>query len=172
MAGVSPSSPRGQLARRKAQRALFLRTVLRYSMQRIADSTLPCPSHEPDGMAGCTMCVTPMYASRGAASKVINKALSEEFPLDAAAKESMRREQLETLNVALARIMRDLLNGKVSPGDRARAANALERLLARQAKLTGLDAPARVVVTEDLDMQIDEALEALLSQPGDPSVLS
>lgn len=169
---TTPSSARAQLARRKLQRALFLRTVLQWSLQRIADSTLPCDVHVPDGRPDCDLCVTPMYSSRGAVSKVITKALAEEFPLDAEAKEQAKREQLATIREAVRKMITDVLNGK-DAADRARASNALERLLGRQAKLLGLDAPARVVVTEELDMAIDQELAALLEQqPTGPSDLS
>lgn len=156
------ASARAQL---RETRAVYMRAVLRYTYQQIADALFPCPDHESvGGLAGCDLC-EPMYSNRGTAMRAVDRALARDYDAGEAARTTLRSTQLATIEQLLRKAVQDAL-GKGAPQDRARAMLASVRLLERQAKLAGLDAPTRVTVTDELDEQIRQALEDLASTPA------
>lgn len=156
---------------------------MRRTYQQIADATLPCDEHRPIGGIDPEQCrlahetaravdgpdshpidCMPMYANRGTARRAVLEGLAEGYQISESDRDDLRREWLATIDTATQRLMRDVL----SPGDpidRARAASAVVRLMDRAAKLTGLDAPTRVTVTDELDEDLSAALAALAETP-------
>jgi hypothetical protein len=98
------------------------------------------------------------YADKSGAKKAYERALASLRDDLAPSIAQHRTEQLlrvETLLVGLWGKARDPNNP-----DQLRATDSIRRLLERQAKLLGLDAPVKVQVSDE----IDEQIEALLSQ--------
>lgn len=176
---VAPSSA---LALRRRVYAVELRSMRR-TYQQIADAVLPCPEHRDrggitpaacrqqheahrlvDGPNAAPIDCTPMYANRKGAQRAVEQGLAEAYSITEADRDRLRREQLATIDLALQRLMRDTVGGGDAI-DRARAANAVARLLERAAKLTGLDAPTRVTVTTELDDELSSALADLAETP-------
>lgn len=154
-----------QLGARRANRAVQLR-AMGFTYAAIAAHLLPCPDHQPSGRQDCDACL-PMFRDKSAAKKAVDRALADEYASGSEAREKLRRQQLSRIDTLLTRVMREAL----APGGND-AARVAVRLLERQAKLLGLDAPTRVTVDTELDRQIEEALEALGLNPTGPSVLS
>lgn len=156
---------------------------MRRTYQQIADAVLPCPEHRDRGGIDPTQCAlehetrrvvdgpdaapidcVPMYSGRSGARRAVEQGLAEAYSITEADRDRLRREHLATIDTALQRLMRDTI-GSTDPMDRARAANAVARLLERAAKLTGLDAPTRVTVTSELDDELSAALADLAETP-------
>lgn len=151
------------IAKRKRRQAVWLRNTLHMTLDEIARSPLPCQDHAPYTRTGCPECgTTPMWSHRSDASKALRHAMEKAYPLDADHREQLRREAMATVDLAIRDAKRILIDAKNMPPDvRLRAAQQLTRLLERQARMLGLDAPARVTLTDDLDEQINEELAAL-----------
>lgn len=138
---------------------------LRRTFEQIAASTLPCDAHRPaGGYAGCPACITPLYANRKGAQRAVQEALAQGYQLTEADKETMRQEQLATSDVLLRKMLSDALTS-TEPIDRARAVTAAARLMERQARLAGLDAPTRVSIDPELDDAVAAALAELSELP-------
>lgn len=151
-------------AQLRETRAVYMRAVLRYTFQQIADALFPCPEHASvNGLAECPAC-EPMYGNRGTAKRAVDRAMARDYAAGEGARATLRSEQLATIDALLKRALGDAL-GKGSPADRARAMIAATRLLERQARLTGLDAPARLTVTDELDEEIRAAVALLAETP-------
>lgn len=180
----SRASAAAALAARRRAYAVQLRSMRR-TFQQIADAVLPCPEHVAQGGIDPRKCAelhelqrmaaddprtistvdcASMYANRKGAQRAVEQGLAEQYHLSEADRDELRREWLATIDTAVQRIMRDVVGG-ADAGDRARAANALVRLADRAAKLTGLDAPTRITVTDELDEQIAGALAELAELP-------
>jgi hypothetical protein len=157
-----------RLAERKRARAVTLRTVTRYTWQQVADAPLPCDLHmgQYDSVPpGCPLCIPHLYASRAAAHKAVTEALARDYSATEADRDRLRSEQLATLDVLLAKAISDARLSE-GPADRARAMTAAARLLERQAKLTGIDAPKRITVDAELDAELEAAMAELAGMPA------
>lgn len=149
------------LARRRSLRAVHLR-ALGQTYEQIAQALLPCPPHERAG--GDRTCVErgggclPMYAHRRAAKAAVDRALEQEYAAGADTRDQLRRHQLAQIDLLLQGVMRDALG---ATDDRHPARLAAVRYLDQRAKIMGLYAPTRVVVTDELDAKIAELLEDL-----------
>lgn len=175
-----PSAAQHNLAVRRRAYAVQLRSMRR-TLQQIADAVLPCKEHDDRGGidpatcqamhaaarakgAGPLVDCMPMYATREGARKAVEIGLTEQYPIAEKDREQVRRELLASADLTLSRVMRDVL-GEKDPADRARAAASVVRLLDRMAKLTGADAPTRLVVTDELDDELSAALADLAGMP-------
>lgn len=161
------AGPRHSLATRKRARAVTLRTVLRYTYQQVADAPLLCDLHTGRDQAppGCPLCVPRLYSNRSNARKAILEGLREDWSATEADREHLRSEQLAAADVLLQVALRDA-RLSTTPADRARAITAGARILERIAKLTGTDAPTRVVVDPDLDAELEAAMAELAGMPA------
>jgi hypothetical protein len=160
--GAAPTQR--DIAERKRRQAVWLRENLHYSYDRIAADGLPCVQHAPYAVEpSCVECdPRPMYPSgRSAARKAIMSALEQTYPLDAEHRDALRRDALATIDLGVARLKHDIIDPDADAADRARAVNALVRLLDRQARMTGLDAPSRVQLDEGLDEELRQEIAAL-----------
>lgn len=172
--GASPTQR--DIAERKRRQAVWLRESLHYTFDRIAGEGLPCVKHAPYAVEpSCAECdPRPMYPSgRSAARKAITSALEQAYPLDAEHRDALRRDALLTIDLAVTKLKHDLIDPEGDAADRSRAVNALVRLLDRQARMTGLDAPSRVQIDEGLDEELRQELQLLeeqvRQQPTGPS---
>lgn len=173
---------RAALSARRRAYAMELRSMRR-TYEQIAAAVLPCDEHrrvggiEPaqcaelhafarqvDGPQSHPVDCLPMYANRKGAQRAVLQALAEGYQLTEADKETMRQEQLATSDLVLRKMLTDALTGP-TPVDRARAATAVARLLERQARLAGLDAPTRVSIDPELDDAVASALAELSDLP-------
>lgn len=175
--GATPTAR--DIAERKRRQAVWLREHLHYTFERIAGEGLPCVKHAPFNVEpGCLECdPRPMYPSgRSAVRKAIMSALEQAYPLDSEHRDALRRDALLTIDLGVAKLKSDLIDPDNDAADRARAANAMVRLLDRQARMTGLDAPSRVQIDEGLDEELRQELalleEQLREQPTGPSEAS
>lgn len=157
---------RRELAARKRSHAVVLRTVLRYTYQQVADAPLLCDLHQglQEAPPRCPLCVPHLYASRSAALKAVTETLRQDYSATAEDRERLRSELLAGLEVAMARMLTDARSLE-EPTDRARAATAYARLSDRYAKLTGVDAPTRLVIDEGLDAELEQAMALLAGTP-------
>jgi hypothetical protein len=158
---VSAGQARGQaaeqIAARKRVRAMQLRS-LGWSYEAIASALLPCDEHKPDGRHGCLACVR-MYAHRASAKRAVDRILADEYDAASDTREAMRRHQLAQIDLLLRRVMPEAMGS--GDGHLEAQRNAV-RLLDRRARLLGLDAPTRVAVTTELDMQISQLYDELV----------
>lgn len=169
---MSSNTARDALATRRQTHAVLLRSCgLTY--QAIADSVLPCPTHTYHHLAptewgkrSCKAC-RPMYANRSSAKRAVDAALEQEYAAGADTREQLRRAQLAQLDALLARTMVEALG--FGDGHLEAGRNAV-RYLDRRAKLLGLDAPARLAITSELDQQILELTERLAGNDEDVPV--
>lgn len=145
------------LSDRKAIRAMEL-AAGGMTADAIAHSLLPCDDHRPQGRQDCAACL-PMYADRSGAKRAIDRMLAREYALGAASREQLRQHHLAQIDLLLRAKMPDALNNG-SPSSNE-AARVVLRALDRRARLLGLDAPARVTVTTELDAQIEELVAQL-----------
>lgn len=164
------TSARRITAQVKARYALHLRTM-NLSYSEVAESWMPCPAHVRAGArADCALCYGPLYANRGGAQKAVERALAEQHPDTAAERTAMKQTMTAQLDLAIAAAMRLatvlLEAGQLIPPGMMEAQRNLVRLLDRKAKLWGLDAPNRVVITTELDEQIALAVEQLMDSIG------
>lgn len=153
--------PAHALAARRKNRALLLRS-LGWTYDRIAASLLPCDLHAKGGGAGepgCDLCL-PMYASRAGAQKAVTAALADEYAAGQETREQQRRHQLAQIDLLLSKSMPAAVGGDWE------ALRGATRLLDRRARLLGLDAPARIAVTTELDAQIEALADELLAEAG------
>lgn len=150
-------------ARRKADRAVFLRTAARMTYAQIAEQLLPCPAHEPQGSPDCELCER-LYANAGTARRAIIKALEAERHESSEMRKAAKAEHLATIDVLLSKAITDARTS-TRPADRARAMTAAARLLDQKARLQGLYAPTQLQITDELDEQIRAELEALAETP-------
>lgn len=167
---MAPRATRATTAQVKARYALHLR-ALALSFDAIAASTLPCPAHvRVGGRTDCDVCLTPLYSGRSSAKKAVDRALAEQHPDTAAERTLMKQTMTEQLDMAIAAAMRLatvlLEPGQIMPAGMMEAQRNLVKLLDRKAKLWGLDAPNRVVITTELDEQIEQAVEQLVQLTG------
>jgi hypothetical protein len=153
----------------KTEHALHLR-ALGWAYDQIAAAFIPCPYHRQllgMGVADCALCFGPMYTNRSAARKAVMRALAEEHPDTAAERVAMRQEMTAQLDLAIRAAIRlastIVESGQRIPDGMMEAQRNLVRLLERKAKLWGLDAPNRVVITNELDEQIEQAVEQLVA---------
>lgn len=147
-------------ARQKADRAVHLRIAGRRTYQQIADALMPCPDHKgTNGVEDCPACER-MYAGRSAAYKAVQRALTEDQKAGEETRQQARTEHLATLDVLIARSIRDAV-GAGSATDRSRAVAAAAKVLDQRAKVLGLYAPTKVEVTTELDMAIADELAAM-----------
>ena len=148
------------LAQRKALHAVKLR-ARGLSLDAIAAARLPCPYHAArgngDGVDTCSDCL-PMYAHRSSAMRAIERQLEQEYAAGQETREQLRRHQLLQIDTLMQTAMPAAMGGDWE------AARTCVRLLDRRARLLGLDAPARVQVTTELDQQIDALLQELSAQ--------
>lgn len=153
---------RDDLAARKAVRAVQLRAMHK-TYDEIAQSLLPCtPEHQPDGQPWCDACV-PMYAHRSSAMRAVQAQLEQEYAAGSETREQQRRQQLAEIDLILAR----LIPQAIGRGEHQQeAARSVPRYMDRRAKLLGLDAPARVSITTELDSQIEALADQLLQMGG------
>ena len=165
MIRAAQRGPAAALAARRQVRAVQLRS-LGYSYDAIAQALLPCDLHarNADGTAGtgradCDLCA-PMYANRSAAYKAVQRGLALEYAAGQETREQQRRHQLAQIDLLLQRSMRSAYAGDWE------AMRAATRLLDRRARLLGLDAPARIAVTTELDAQIEALAAELLDEAG------
>lgn len=150
------------LAARKAVRAVKLRAMHK-TYEEIAQSLLPCtPDHEPDGKPWCEACV-PMYAARSSAKRAVDNQLALEYQAGSETREQQRRQQLAEIDLILARLIPQAIGHSDAQQE---AARSVVRYLDRRAKLLGLDAPARVSITTELDAQIEQLATDLMNMPG------
>lgn len=157
MAHATPQ--RAALAARRQRRALHL-FVLGATYAEVAASLLACQDHLPHGRPGCPECL-PMYADRSGAKKAVERALLEDHSMAAADRESGRRIMLAQIRAVISRAMAKALED--SEGD-LEAMRTLVRLWDRQSKLMGLDAPTRVTVTPELDLELEAAVALLMEE--------
>ncbi len=156
-AGQALGSARAQIGRRKQIRALDLRSI-GFTLEAIAASLLPCDDHRPNGRHSCDYCL-PMYGSRAAASRAVDAALRAEYATNAGRREEYLLRQLAQIDLVLRRAMPEAID-KSNP-DRNEAARVVERFLRQRARLLGLEAPARVQITTELDESIRQLVEEL-----------
>lgn len=95
------------------------------------------------------------YANRSSARRAFERALEAEIRIGAEARETLRAEQAARLE----RLLRSAWPAAVR-GD-AKARGDVIRLLERQARLLGLDAPVNLRVTDGLDGEIEALLEEM-----------
>lgn len=146
----APSRPANTLAALKQAHAVRLRAGGQ-SFQQVADAYLPCQAHRPTGaVRDCPDCVGPMYAHRASAKRAVDKALEQEYAAGQDTREQLRRHQLAQIDLLLQAAMPKAL------GADWEAARVATRLLDRRARLLGLDAPARVTITSELDAAIED----------------
>lgn len=150
----------------KARWALHLRSM-NLTYDQIAAAILPCPAHTRlGGRLDCVMCYGPLYTNRGGAKRAVDRALAEQHPDTAAERTLMKQTMTAQLDLLIAAAMRlgaaMLESGQTIPAGMMEAQRNLVRLLDRKAKLWGLDAPSRVVITTELDEQIALAVEQLM----------
>lgn len=158
-----PYGPEVLAARREAK-AVQLRAA-RMTYQQIADYVMPCPEHDSiGGLDGCGDCA-PLYRSRAGAFKAVTRVLEREYAGAAASRELLLQESLATVDAVIRRMMADTQDPRLDPADRARAATALMRAMDHRAKLTGLYAPTRVTVTDELDLEIEQMIRDLAGNP-------
>lgn len=139
---------------------------LGWTYEAIAGALLPCDEHKPDGRHGCQFCL-PMYANRASAKRAVDKILADEYAAASETREQMRRHQLSQIDLLLRRIMPEAMgNGE---GHLEAQRNAI-RALDRRARLLGLDAPARVSISTELDTQISELFDELVAQQPDAAL--
>lgn len=151
---MAPSRPANALAKLKQAHAVRLRAGGQ-SFQQVADAWLPCLDHRRDGAdRSCPNCVGPMYGHRASAKRAVDAALEQEYAAGQDTREQMRRHQLAQVDLLLQAAMPAAL------GKDWEAARVATRLLDRRAKLLGLDAPARVTITTE----VDQAIEDLVAQ--------
>jgi hypothetical protein len=160
-AGQVIGSSRQTLGRRRQLHALNLRS-LGYTYEAVAQALLPCPDHRLKGRDGCEFCL-PMYRSRAAAKRAVDAAMAAEYALDAGTREQYRQLQLAQIDLVLQRVMPEATaKGK----DRNEAARVAERYLRQRARLLGLEAPARIQITTELDETIRELVDQLEETVG------
>lgn len=149
-AGQVLGSARAQLGKRKAVRAVQLRTIA-YTYEQIAQSLLPCDDHRPNGRRDCAYCV-PMYGSRAAAKNAVDRALAVEYAVGAESRERLRQTTLAQIDMVLARAMPESIDR--SNPDRNESARVVARYVGLRMRLLGLEAPARIQITSELDEEI------------------
>jgi hypothetical protein len=153
---------RDDLAARKAVHAVKLRAQ-HLTYDEIAQALLPCsPEHQPDGKPWCDACV-PMYGHRSSAKRAVDAQLAQEYAAGSETREQQRRQQLAEIDLILARLIPQAIGHSA---EQQEAARSVVRYLDRRAKLLGLDAPARVQITTEMDAQIEALADQLLSMPG------
>lgn len=145
------------LARRKQVRALNLKAI-GYTYEAIAQSLLPCDDHRPNGRQDCTYC-QPMYSDRSAARKAVLAGMQAEYAIGAETRSQYVAQQLLQIDMVLTRAMPEALDR--SNPDRNEAARVAERFLRQRARLLGLEAPARIQITTELDETIRELVDQL-----------
>lgn len=103
------------------------------------------------------------WKSKASAFEAVNRALTEHAATTEQERERYRREQVARIETWLAPLTRRILQGD------DKAVNAGVRLLERQARLLGLDAPTRVTVSDTMDGEIEALLQSIaaLPQPAD-----
>lgn len=139
-----------------------------WTFDAIAAAYLPCERlehREAGGLASCPECL-PMYTNRSAAKKAVDRALADEYGQGASTREQYRRQQLAQLDLLLSSKMPEALGRSDSANE---AARVVLRALDRRARLLGLDAPTRVQVTTELDMQIEELVTRLADLDDEPA---
>lgn len=155
------------LAARREQLAVQM-VLAGATYQAIADTLMPCPRHQVEdqrALPGCPDC-RPMYASRASAYKAVRRALQRDYATTTAERDELRQLQLAQIATALRAVWpRVLTAGK----GQDRAILSAVRLLDRQSRLMGLDAPTRIELTTELDAEIERLVEQLAGiDAGDP----
>lgn len=147
---------RKRLAVLREGRAVDLR-LMGLTYDQVAASLLPCSLHRPDGDPTCQQCQL-LYSDASAARKAVLRALDKAYHAGAEAREALRQHHLGQIDLLLRRAMRSAMGGDWE------ALRGATRLLDRRARLLGLDAPKRHVVTTELDEEIRALMEALEQQ--------
>jgi hypothetical protein len=96
-----------------------------------------------------------MYAHRASAKRAVDHALEQEYAAGQDTREQLRRHQLSQIDLLLQVTMAKAVGGDWE------AARVATRLLDRRARLLGLDAPARVTITTELDQAIEDLVGQL-----------
>lgn len=134
-------------------RAVHLRS-LGLTYEEIAATVLPCPDHAPTARPGCPQCL-PLYRDRSAAHKAVARALEREYDVTSEGARALKQQQLAQIALLLRTAMRAAIGGNWVAMREAR------HLLDRRARLLGLDAPQRHVVTTELDAEIEAMMDQL-----------
>lgn len=134
-------------------RAVELRS-LGWSYDMIASALLPCPEHQPKGDRDCERCQR-MYATKAGAFKAVQRALAREYDTTSEGAQALKRHQLAQIDLLLRAAM------PAAIGRDWQAMREARHLLDRRARLLGLDAPQRHVVTSELDAEIEAMMDQL-----------
>lgn len=131
---MTSDAQRKDAGRVKAQRTLDLRAA-GATFQQIADAL--------------------GYSDRSAARKAFHRALDAEVAIGAEQRETLRQQQQYRLEQMLRAVWPNALRGDVKAQER------VLRILERQARLLGLDAPVNLRVSDGLDAEIEAMLEEM-----------